>query len=166
MYSPDKIDESNSVECQNCAMRFSTQIGPDGLSAVPKSDTDAIAPSLPFLGTSVEGIKIECPNCGSKYIYKDEHRLKDGRVNCQNCSSVIDAIGEDVLIVKEPIPAETQSENFVLCLIIIIVLLFVPLIIAIPIFVCIAVWKALQSRDSFDYDSKVISRDTQGPDPW
>jgi predicted Zn finger-like uncharacterized protein len=147
-------------------MRFHTQIGSEGLSAVPMGDADEIKPSLPFLGTSVEGIRIKCPYCGSKYIYIDEHRLEDGRVNCQNCSSVIDAVGEDVLIVKEPGPAVTRSEDFWLCCIIIIIILFVPLIIAIPMIICIAAWKVMQSKESTDMDSKVIRRDAQGPDSW
>ena len=166
LYSSDKIDESNSIECQNCAMRFSTQIGSEGLSAAPMDDTDAIKPSIHFLSETIEGVRIKCPNCSSKYIYTDGHKLEDGRVNCQNCGSVIDAIGEDVLIVKEPGLAGTKSEDWWSCVIIILIILFVPFIIAIPLIICIVVWKGMQSREPSDMDSKVVKREAQGPSPW
>ncbi len=166
LYSSDKIDQSSSVECQNCAMRFSTQIGSEGMTAVPMEDSDAIKPSIHFLSETVEGIKIECPNCGSKYIYTDEHKLDDGGVSCQNCGSVIDAVGEDVLLVKEPAAAGPQSEDWGLCVIIVLIFLFVPLMIAIPLIICIAAWKGMQSREPSDLDTKVVKRDTEGPGPW
>jgi len=147
-------------------MRFSTQIGSEGLSAVPMDDTDTIKPSIHFLSETVEGIRIQCPYCDSKYIYTDEHKLEDGGVNCQNCGSAIDAVGEDVLIVKEPGPAGTQSEDWGVCVIIILIFLFVPLIIAIPLIICIAAWKGMQSREPPDLDTKVVRRDTQEPGPW
>ena len=166
LYSSDKIDQSNSVECQNCVMRFSTQIGAGGLAAVPMDDTDAIKPSIHFLSETVEGVRIECPNCGSKYIYTDEHKLQDGRVNCQNCGSAIDYVGEGVFLVKEPGPAGAQTEDWGLCVLIILIFLFVPLIIAVPLIIVIAAWKGMQSREPSDLDTKVVKRDTQGPGPW
>lgn len=166
LYSSDKIDESNSVECQNCAMRFSTQIDSVGLSSIPLDDTDAIKPSIHFLSETVEGVRIKCPNCGSKYIYTDEHKLQDGRVKCQNCGSAIDSVGEDVFLVKEPGPAVAQTENWGLCVIIILIFLFVPIIIAIPLILCIVAWKGMQSREPSDLDTKIVRRDTEGPGPW
>jgi transcription elongation factor Elf1 len=166
MYSSDKIDQSNSVECQNCAMRFSTQSGFEGLTTEPMDDSDAIKPSIHFLSETVEGIRIKCSYCDSRYIYTDEHKLEDGRVSCQNCGSAIDAVGENVLLVKEPAPAKTQSEDWALCVIIVLIVLFVPLIIAIPLCLCIVAIKGMQSRESSDLDTKVVKRDAQGPGPW
>ncbi len=166
LYSSDKIDESNSVECQNCTMRFSTQMGSEGISSIPLDDTDVIKPSIHFLSETVEGVRIKCPNCGSKYIYTDEHKLQDGRVNCQNCGSAIDYVGEDVFLVKEPGPARTESQDIMLCVIIIIFILFVPLIIAIPVILCTLVWNEMQTREPSDLDTKVVRRDTEEPGPW
>jgi transcription elongation factor Elf1 len=166
-YSLDKIDESNSVECQNCAMRFSTQIGSDGLIATPVEDTDAIKPSIHFLASTTEGVRVKCPNCGSKYVYTDEHKLDSQTVSCQNCGSAIDYVGEAILLVKEPAPAGTQTEDWGLCAIILIIFLFVPLIIAIPLIICIVAWKGTQSyREPKDLDTKVVKRDSEGPSPW
>ncbi|MHA2025746.1 MAG: hypothetical protein ACW98U_07575 [Candidatus Thorarchaeota archaeon] len=168
LYSSDKIDESNSVDCQNCAMRFSTQMESDGMIAVPKDDTDAIKPSIHFLATTTEGVRIKCSNCGSSYIYTDEHKLDDYQtVSCQNCGSAIEYVGENVLIVKEPAPAAVQTEDWSLCVLIIIILLFVPLIIAVPLILCIGIWKGTSSsRKSTELDSKVVKRDAEGPSPW
>lgn len=167
LYSSDKIDQSNSVECQNCAMRFSTQIGSDGLTALPMDDTDAIKPSIHFLATTTEGVRIKCSNCGSSYIYTDEHKLDNQTVSCQNCGTAIEYVGENILIVKEPAPAAAQTEDWGLCVLIIVIILFVPLIFAIPLILCIVAWKGTQSsRESKEMDSKVVKRDAEGPSPW
>jgi predicted Zn finger-like uncharacterized protein len=140
----------------------------DGMIAVPKDDTDAIKPSIHFLATTTEGVRIKCPNCGSSYIYTDEHKLDDYQtVSCQNCGSAIEYVGENVLIVKEPAPAAVQTEDWSLCVLIIIILLFVPLIIAVPLILCIGIWKGTSSsRKSTELDSKVVKRDAEGPSPW
>jgi predicted Zn finger-like uncharacterized protein len=148
-------------------MRFSTQIGSDGLTVAPIEDTDAIKPSIHFLATTTEGVRIKCPNCGSSYIYTDEHKLDVQTVSCQNCGSAIEYVGENVLIVKEPAPEATQTEDWGLCALIIIIILFVPLIIAIPLILCIGIWKGTSSsRKSTELDSKVVKRDSEGPSPW
>lgn len=164
-YSFDKIDDSNKVECQNCGKRFSTQTGTSGLSSTA-DDTDAIKPSIHFLSETIDAVRVRCPICGSKYIYTDEHRLDDGRVSCQNCGSAIDADGENVILVKEPAPARVQTEDWGLCVIIILIILFVPLFIAIPLILCIAAWKMVQPREPSDLDTKIVKRDEEGPGPW
>ncbi|MHA1950942.1 MAG: hypothetical protein ACW99G_11110 [Candidatus Thorarchaeota archaeon] len=165
LYSSDKIDESNSVECQNCALRFSTQLTSEILAPSPGDDSDAIKPSIHFLSKTVEGVRIKCPNCGSKYVYTDEHKLDQQNVSCQNCGSEIEYVGENILIVTEPAPAGTKTEDCNLCVVLILIILFVPLIFAIPLILCIGGWKVSQGRGSTDLDSKIVKRDTEGPGP-
>jgi predicted Zn finger-like uncharacterized protein len=162
-YSSEKIDESGYVECQNCAKRFTAYAGVGEWVSEPIDDSDAIKPSIHFLSERVEGTRIECPKCRSTYIYTDEHRLESGMVSCQNCGSDIEAVGENILIVKERTGAQTQTENWAECVIVILILLFVPWYIAIPMVICYAVYKMNQSRDQTHPDSKVISRDSEGP---
>ncbi|MFW9926091.1 MAG: MJ0042-type zinc finger domain-containing protein [Candidatus Thorarchaeota archaeon] len=166
LYSLDKINDSSVVECQNCGKRFSTQAGTSGLSAAAFDDADAIKPSIHFLSETVDGVRVRCPICGSKYIYTDEHRLDGGKVSCQNCGSTIDADGENVILVKEPAPARVQTEDWGICVIIIIIILFVPWLIAIPLILCIAAWKMVQPREPSDLDTKIVKRDVEGPGPW
>lgn len=114
-YTQDKIDEDGSVECQNCALRIFTDSALGEYRAVSNDESDAIVPSRkPFLTLDTrEGVKIKCPKCSAQYIYKDHQRMSDGRVHCQNCGALIDAVGEDVLVYEAP--AESGgSENIAL----------------------------------------------------
>jgi predicted RNA-binding Zn-ribbon protein involved in translation (DUF1610 family) len=128
-------------------------------------DPDAIKPSIHFLSERVEGTKINCPNCGSMYVYTDKHRLESDMVSCQNCGSMIEEVGEAVLIVKEPTGAPTPTENWAECAILILLLLFLPLQFAVPIVLCYAIYKVSQSREQTYFDSKVVSRNAEGPGP-
>ncbi len=163
-YSQEKIDESNSIECQNCMTRFIAQEGPQQLTGIPIDETDTLKPSIDFLSETVDGIKIKCPHCGSSYIYKDEHGIATGSVNCQNCGKAIEAVGEDVVVVKER-EVSGSSEDCVLCALIVIIFLFVPWIIALPLIVCIGLLKAQQHGVVGGQESKVIKKDDQGPGP-
>jgi predicted Zn finger-like uncharacterized protein len=164
-YSIYSEDEGGFVECQNCAKRFTAYDGPDGMVTAPIDDSDAIKPSIHFLSERVEGTRIKCPKCDSTYIYTDAHRLDNGMVSCQNCGNKIEGLGESVLIVKEPAGARTQTENWAECAIVILILLFLPLIIAIPALICYGVYKMNQSRDQTHHESKVVSREAEGPGP-
>jgi predicted Zn finger-like uncharacterized protein len=165
-YTSDKIDESGYVECQNCVQRFSAYAGTDEWLAIPHEDSDAIKPSIHFLATTTEGVRIKCPNCSSMYIYTDDHKLDYHTVSCQNCGSAIEYVGDNILIVKEPAPAAIQNEDWGLCVLIIIIFLFVPLIIAIPLILCIVAIKGVSSSMSSDeFDHKIVKRDAEGPSP-
>jgi predicted Zn finger-like uncharacterized protein len=99
-YGLEKVDENGSVRCQNCAMRISVGSAPMAYTSASADTDDAIVPSRrPFLTlTTSEGVRIKCPNCGAKYIYKDQQKLPDGRVQCQNCGVTIEAVGEEVVV--------------------------------------------------------------------
>ena len=162
-YSIDKMDGSGHVECQNCGKKFMASGG--GMISTPFDDSDAIKPSIHFLSETVEGTRVKCPYCGSSYIYTDEHRLDSGMVNCQNCGTAIEVEGENVLIVKEPTGAQEQTENWTECVIIILIILFIPWPIAILLVICYAAYKILQSREQTHLDSRIVSRDAEGPGP-
>lgn len=161
-YSSDKIDEYGSVECQNCAGRiFIDSMRPD--AGYPFSADDAIMPSRETHQSSVEGIKIKCPNCQARYIYKQEQIHEDNTVECQNCGKVISAVGEDVLIYGGRESEPEGSETWVLLCLVLIIFLFVPLIIAIPAILCIVCLRSLSQSKSDDGPRKVIKKDSQGP---
>jgi predicted Zn finger-like uncharacterized protein len=163
-YSVDKFHEDGFVECQNCAMKIFTDSGLGGDIKVKENQSDVIVPSRePFFITG-EGVKVKCPLCKAEYIYKETQRLEDGRVHCQNCGEIIDAVGQEVLIYDAP--AEPGGfENTALVCIIVLIILFVPIIIAVPALICIAAIKICSSMSGKDDETKVYSRDTQGPGP-
>jgi predicted Zn finger-like uncharacterized protein len=132
---------------------------------VSSDESDAIVPSRkPFLTLDTrEGLRIKCPNCSAQYVYKDHHRMKDGRVHCQNCGALIDAVGEDVLVYEAPAES-TGQENAVLLLIVALIILFVPLIFAVPALICIAAFKFCGPLRSEQDETKIYRRDTEGPD--
>jgi len=159
----EKFDEYGDVECQNCAMKISTDFGIQGYTDVIDDTPDVIVPSKePFFPTA-EGVRVKCPHCGARYIYKDEQRADDGRVHCQNCGKLIDTVGESVLVYESP-PESSSSENIALICIIIILLLYMPPIISIPALICIIAFKV--SSDMNKEETRVYRRDTKGPDLW
>lgn len=142
-------------------MKISTDFGVQGYTVVTDDTPDVIVPSKePFFPTA-EGVRVKCPHCGARYIYKDEQRVDDGRVHCQNCGVLIDTAGESVLVYESP-PEPSSPENTALICIIVILLLFVPLYISIPALICIAAFKGCGAMK--EEETKVYRRDTQGPD--
>ena len=162
LYSAKKIDDKGFVECQNCAKQMFVRMSDEGAVATSaEEDPMAIEPSLLDPTKSVEGIRVKCPNCGAKYIYKDEHRLEDGRVKCQNCAKFIDAVGDEVVIYRDTtVSEESDSSNAILCGVILLILLFVPFILAIPIVVCI-----ICQRDKISGGRTVVRKRAAGLGP-
>jgi len=144
-------------------MKISTDSNLGGYVAVINDGSDVIVPSREPFFHSAEGVKVKCPHCMAQYIYKDYQRLEDGRAHCQNCGTVIDLVGQDVLIYEAP-AAQGGSENMALICIIVLIILFVPIIIAIPALVCIVAFKGCSSMGGKTEETKVYQRDTQGPD--
>ncbi len=163
VYSAEKIDDEGFVECQNCAKQMFVHMSDEGAVATSAEDNPmGIEPSLVETATSVEGIKIKCPNCGAVYIYKDEQRLEDGRVKCQNCAKILDAVGEEVVIYQDStVPEESDSSNAMLCCIILVILLFVPWFISVPLIICIFI----SQRDKISGTRKVVRKRATGPGP-
>jgi len=161
-YSIDKLDEYGSVECQNCAAKIFIDSGFEGQIASGRVDQDALMASRETREPSAEGLKIKCPNCMARYIYKDHQRLENDKVECQNCGMIIDAIGEDVVIYGGSTESSNTGNGVLICLLVII-FLFVPLIIAIPTIACILLFKGISESKSDDGERKVVRRDGQGP---
>ena len=163
LYSAGKIDDKGFVECQNCAKQMFVRMSDDGAVATSaEEDPMAIEPSLVDTTKSVEGINVKCPNCGAKYIYKDEQRLEDGRVKCQNCAKVIDAVGDEIIIYRDTtVSEESESINVMLWCAIAVILLFVPIIFAIPLVICIII----SQRDKLGGSRKVVRKRATGPGP-
>ncbi len=162
VYSAEKIDNEGFVECQNCAKQMFVRMSEEG-AVVTSAEKDpmAIEPSFVETTKSVEGVNVECPNCGAKYIYKDEQRLEDGRVKCQNCAKVIDAVGDEVVIYRDTtVSEESDSSNALMCCAILLILLFVPFIFAIPLVVCI-----ICQRDKIGGSRKTVRKRSTGPGP-
>ena len=162
VYSAAKIDDEGFVECQNCAKQMFLRMSSEGAVATSaEEDSIAIEPSLVETATSVEGIKVKCPNCGATYIYKDEQRLEDGRVRCQNCAKVIDAVGDEVVIYRDTtVSEESESGNVLMCCTILLILLFVPWIFSVPLVVCI-----ICQRDRISGSRTVVRKSAAGPGP-
>ncbi len=162
LYSAKKIDDEGFVECQNCAKQMFVRMSDEGaVTTFAQEDPVAIEPSSIVTTASVEGVRVKCPNCGAKYIYKDEHRLEDGRVKCQNCAKVIDAVGDEVVIYRDTtVSEESDSSNAMLCCVILVILLFVPIILAIPLVICI-IWQ----RDKISGGKTVVRKRAAGPGP-
>lgn len=126
-----------------------------------EKDPMAIEPSFVETTASVEGVKVRCPSCGAKYIYKDEQRLEDGRVKCQNCTKVIDAVGDEVVIYRNTtVSEESESGNALMCCAILLILFFVPLIFSVPLVVCI-----ICQRDRISSSRTVVRKRAAGPGP-
>jgi predicted RNA-binding Zn-ribbon protein involved in translation (DUF1610 family) len=94
----------------------------------------------------IAGIRIKCPSCGATYVYKDENKESENRVLCQNCGESIEASGEDVFIVEETTGGENAPCDVVAIVLVLVLFLFVPWILSIPIIICIFV---ARSRGSF-----------------
>jgi predicted Zn finger-like uncharacterized protein len=159
-YSLDKIDEYGSVECQNCAARvFVYSLGTPGAHF---PNDEMILPSKETDSVSIEGIRIICPHCLAKYIYKEHQILENNQVKCQNCGMAIDAIGEDVLIYSRT-SESGGSENIAIICLVFIIILFVPWYIIFPALACIVILKAASQSKSDDSERKIIRQDSQGP---
>ena len=87
----------------------------------------------------IGGIRVKCPHCKSTYIYRDEHRIVDNYVQCQNCAASIEAAGEEVVIIEESSEKDTNTCDAATIVLILVLLLFVPWIFAIPLMICILV---------------------------
>ncbi len=163
VYSAEKINDEGFVECQNCAKQMFVRMSDEGAMATSaEKDPMAIEPSFVETTTSVEGVNVKCPNCGAKYIYKDEQRLEDGRVKCQNCAKVIDAVGDEVVIYQDTtVSGESESINAMLWCAILLILLFVPIIFAIPLVICIII----SQRDKIGGSRKTVRKRSTGPGP-
>jgi len=127
------------------------------------SDEEAILPSRESYQSSVEGIKIKCPNCQARYIYKDRQIQDNNTVECQNCGKIIDAVGEDVLVYGSGESESEGSENWVILCLLLIIFLFVPLIIAIPAILCILCIRSLSQSKQDDGPRRVFKQDGKGP---
>ena len=163
VYSAGTIDDEGFVECQNCAKQMFVRINDEGAVATSVGkDPMAIEPSFVEATKSVEGVRVKCPNCGAKYIYKDEQRLEDGRVKCQNCAKVIDAVGDEVVIYQDTaVSGESEPINTMLCCALLVILLFVPIIFAIPLVICIII----SQRDKIGGSRKAVRKKPTGPGP-
>jgi predicted Zn finger-like uncharacterized protein len=163
VYSAEKIDDEGFVECQNCAKQMFVRMSGEGAVATSAEEGPiVIEPSFVETATSVEGIKAKCPDCGAVYIYKDEQRLEDGRVKCQNCARVIEAVGYEVVIYQDTtVPEESDSSNAMLCCIILVILLLVPWFISVPLIICIFI----SQRDKISGTRKVVRKRATGPGP-
>jgi predicted Zn finger-like uncharacterized protein len=160
-YSLEKLDEYGAVECQNCGAKVFVDSMYGGARAV-YPDNDAILPSKETTQVSVEGIKIKCPNCLARYIYKDHQMLENGKVECQNCGLIIDAVGEDVIIYGGATESDSNTVNGVLICLFLFIFLFVPLIIALPVIACILIFWGLSNKND-DGERKAVRRDAHGP---
>jgi predicted Zn finger-like uncharacterized protein len=165
-YAMEKIDENGSVRCQNCNMPISTESASLGDAVPIVGVSDGIMPyERPFETTSTsEGIRVKCPHCGAKYLYKESQKQPDGRVQCQNCGYIIDAVGEDVIIYHAPVKSN-NSETLALVCIVLLILLFVPIIIALPLLVLIVAVKFCSSSQSKNQETKVYTETIEGPEP-
>jgi predicted Zn finger-like uncharacterized protein len=163
-YDLEKIDENGSVRCQNCAKRISVGSAPVAYTSVSADTDDAIVPSRrPFLTlTASEGVRVKCPNCGAKYIYKDQQKLPDGRVQCQNCGVTIGAVGEEVVVYNAPAESD-KTENTMIIVIIILILLFVPIPIAVPVVVIIAAFEFCSATKTESEETGFYTESGQGP---
>jgi predicted Zn finger-like uncharacterized protein len=163
VYSAEKIDDEGFVKCQNCAKQLFVSMSDEGAAATSVEEYPlAIEPSLVETATSVEGIKVKCPNCGAIYIYNEEHRLEDGQVKCQNCAKVIAAVGDEVAIYQETAVFEkSKSSNAALCCAILVILVFVPWILSIP----LVIWIFISQRDKVSGIRKVVRKRATGPGP-
>jgi predicted Zn finger-like uncharacterized protein len=142
-------------------MQIFTDYSVQGYTSVSKDRPDVIVPSRePFFPTA-EGVRVKCPHCRAQYFYKDDQRGDDGRVHCQNCGQLINAVGESVLVYETPAESDSSLNAALICIIVLLIL-FVPLIIAVPALVCIIAIKGCSSMK--EEETKVYVRDTQGPD--
>ncbi|MFW9958613.1 MAG: MJ0042-type zinc finger domain-containing protein [Candidatus Odinarchaeota archaeon] len=165
-YKWEKIDEYGSVDCQNCAMRIFVDSFTLAEDTMSQNVPDAIVPSRkPFLTlTTSEGIRVKCPHCSAQYVYKDSQKMEDGRLRCQNCNNIIDAIGSDVLVYQAPVEKSKSEDTAILC-IILTILLFVPPLVAVPIVICIVALRLCNPAKTEEQDTFVYTEGTQGLEP-
>lgn len=106
-----------------------------------------------------ERTQATCPYCGSTFSYSNNEMQQDGRVPCRSCGSIMETRRQpiyqstDFPTTSDPIfsgrgqtyEKKGRSGASVACGIIL-VLLFLPLIIAIPIAACIGLWYMSKNR--------------------
>ena len=83
-------------------------------------------------------------------------------MKCQNCAKVIDAVGNEVVIYQDTtVSGESESINAMLWCAILLILLFVPIIFAIPLVICIII----SQRDKIGGSRKAVRKRSTGPGP-
>ncbi|TFF91568.1 hypothetical protein EU546_08420 [Candidatus Thorarchaeota archaeon] len=163
-YASSSFDEEGRVSCQNCGKVFGAastgpSIGGQGLEIDVEPTTPFRTPSL----FSEEAVRVKCPHCGAKYLYKDEHRTEEGKYRCQNCGREIETDGERVVI-YETRGDSGPAMNGAIAVLLLIIFLFVPIPIMIPAILCILCGLGVSRATGFDdTDHVVVGKSDQGP---
>jgi len=119
---------------------------------------------------------LSCPNCGATNLYSAEAVDFEGFVDCKNCGIRFRAHESDerveTPITPRPIGTksyhyteapEKKSSNTLLWCAIVLIFLFVPLLFAIPVIICILVFKREQL---FGGGKSSGYRKPKSPDTW
>jgi predicted Zn finger-like uncharacterized protein len=110
---------------------------------------------------SEEAVRVKCPHCGAKYLYKTKEVTAGGHYRCQNCGKEIEGEGERVTVYHTEGPGGIAMSGALVALLIVI-FLFVPLYIALPAIACILCAVGVTRMGGKEEDQVVVSKSDQG----
>jgi len=125
-------NDDGSLYCQNCGKIFYPRVSVD-------LQGERVPTATTWLTTRrIQGVRVKCPHCGATYVYRDEHRIGNDKIQCQNCAASIEASGEDFIIIEETAYEDESTPGDILSICFILVLFFfVPWIISFPLIICL-----------------------------
>lgn len=109
-YHSELIDINGNIRCQHCDRKFHTESG------VLISDDSWLMPLD-------KGVRVICPVCQAVYVYFELHMQDNHQVRCQNCSKLIDAVGEEVFV-YDSIPKDVKFDRRSVCIVMILLYFF------------------------------------------
>jgi DNA-directed RNA polymerase subunit RPC12/RpoP len=161
-YPPSAFDTEGHVRCQNCAKLIGGVSAPFDVGEFSTLEpygetvrTTSVPPTV-----SQEALRVRCPHCGAKYLYRMDQRNAEGSYRCQNCGREIAAEGERVTI-YETRRAGQPSIVVAVVAVLVIALFFVPLYL-LPIIVCLLIAMAPMLLRTESTDEAVVTESDQG----
>lgn len=163
LYRASAIDDRGYISCQNCGKPFVAYLRFTGAGLeLDPGPSVGYAPPASRIVTTEEAVRVRCPYCGAKYLYRKEHATQDGMYKCQNCGKPIESTGERVVIQKSVDSTGMQTATGVLVIAALLIFLFVPPLFSVPVILCMVASWALTQAGASQEDRVAVEKDDQG----
>jgi len=141
-------DAEGYYRCQNCNSR----VGAGGIRIIGERSQSGSSGGV-VTTERIDGLSIKCPRCGATYVYFDAQRNNDGQFRCQNCAAPLSVVGEKIVVESVVTHGERGPGSGALVCIGMIMILFVPWIIVVPLGVAV-IWLGLRHST----ESRVVKK--------